>query len=742
MRTARRSMVAVLLVGALLAAGCSSDEGNGSDGEASGGEGSAENETGGPLTLTAASTRPEYITGGDVVVEVGGSEATIDGLTVAVDGDEVDVEWADDDGKITGLVTDLEEGDHTLTATVGEESAELEVVNHPTTGPLFSGPPLPLEACSTEAFGLGPAIDDDCSAAEIVVTWSYVDTAGERKPLDDPAAVPDDVQTLDGGEPFIIREEKGTLNRAVYWITVLDPTPNPDDPSVWDDSAWNGRLVYEYGGGCGVTYSQGFKLLGGPNLALLEQGYAHATATFNTFQVTCNPTLSAETTMVVKEHFGEAYAVPELTIGSGGSGGAIQQFMIAQNYPGLLDAISPMLPFPDAISISTDVLDCGLLERFYREGAGSTWTPDAKLTATGHLNAQTCTFWEQTFVPNVNPKTGCTLELLDAASGLIDGLEGGAPEGVDDSLAYDAETNPEGLRCTLQDGNRNQLGIDTETGFARRPWDNVGVQYGLTALNDGDLTLDEFLDLNEGIGSFDIDGNWTTDRAEADEDTIQNAYEVGAVNQGLGDLARIPIIEVNLWTDDQGDIHTRDRAFTARERTRLADGSLAPNHMLWTRGLPEGETLVDSLTGSVDLGLEVITVLDEWATALAESHGDEAGDDEITAALDATRPDAAIDNCVTADGQRISALDLYEQPGPCTDPYPVSSTPRRVAGAPLVHDILKCELIPVADATYELDFTDEQQARLEEIFPDGVCDWTEPGVGQVEMTETWRNYDD
>ena len=75
-----------------------------------------------------------------------------------------------------------------------------------------------------------------------------------------------------------------------------------------------------------------------------------------------------------------------------------------------------------------------------------------------------------------------------------------------------------------------------------------------------------------------------------------------------------------------------------------------------------------------------------------------------------------------------------------------SSTPRRTAGAPLIHDILKCQLVPVADAldgdVYEVDFSEEQRARLEAIFPDGVCDWTQPGVGQVDMTETWRNYND
>jgi len=42
-------------------------------------------------------------------------------------------------------------------------------------------------------------------------------------------------------------------------------------------------------------------------------------------------------------------------------------------------------------------------------------------------------------------------------------------------------------------------GRDPKTGFARRPLDNVGVQYGLEALNAGVITKDQFLELNDKI---------------------------------------------------------------------------------------------------------------------------------------------------------------------------------------------------------------------------------------------------
>src|SRR5678816_2367188 len=47
----------------------------------------------------------------------------------------------------------------------------------------------------------------------------------------------------------------------------------------------------------------------------------------------------------------------------------------------------------------------------------------------------------------------------------------------------------------------NIYGTDA-TGYARSPWDNVGVQYGLQALHDGKITPAQFLDLNANVGSW------------------------------------------------------------------------------------------------------------------------------------------------------------------------------------------------------------------------------------------------
>ena len=64
---------------------------------------------------------------------------------------------------------------------------------------------------------------------------------------------------------------------------------------------------------------------------------------------------------------------------------------------------------------------------------------------------------------------GCSL----AASNPTDGCD------AIGAAVYNPVTNPKGARCTLADISVNVLGVDPKTGFANRPLDNTGVQYGL-----------------------------------------------------------------------------------------------------------------------------------------------------------------------------------------------------------------------------------------------------------------------
>jgi hypothetical protein len=713
-----RLLIVLLAALAVVAAACSSDDGgtdSSDDSTPSSGEAAAPGQPvddgpttsatseSGDLTLSTLSTRASMVTGGDVLVGVSGAEAAQ--VTLTVNGETVG----------NSLIEDLPEGDSTIEASTGADTVSLTVTNHPVTGPVFSGPHLEPWSCTTEQAGLGPATDDDCSAPTDI-SWSYLNTAGVVVPLEDPAARPADLATteVDGEEvPFIIRTETGTINRGISSIWVLDPEPDPD--GAWDQSGWNGRLVFRFGGGCGIGYSQGSPLGPALDTDLLADGYAEVSNTLDTFQTSCNDTLSAEAALMTREHFIEAYGLPEFTIGDGGSGGAIQQLLIGTAYPGILDALSPSAPFPDAISISGGVSDCGLLLDYYENGDGQQLTDGQRAAINGHLTPGTCESWRNLFLSAIDPTENC-------------------PTMADD-VQYDPDTNPDGVRCTLSDINVNILGVDPDTGFARRPLSNEGIQYGLQALEEGTISVDEFLDLNEHVGGWDIDGNIIDERTETVEESIAVAYRTGRLAQA-GPLLDVPIILRNGYTDDVGDIHTRFHSFSIRERLQT-DGEDDPNLALWTAGGSATEALLSSGTGN-----EPIRLLDEWLTAAAEleADGDAAPRAEVLAEA---RPAEVTNRCTLDDGTVIEGgWEIYDEPGPCSEAFPVLGDSRTASGAPLSNDILACTLTEVDPASYQVELTDAQAERLEEIFPTGICDWTVPGIGQQEPEGTWLDFTD
>lgn len=299
---------------------------------------------------------------------------------------------------------------------------------------------------------------------------------------------------------------------------------------------------------------------------------------------------------------------------------------------------------------------------------------------------------------------------------------------------YDATTNRDGVRCTLQDGNVNMYGIDPETGFAVRVLDNEGVVYGAQAFDDGVITFDQLIDLNERIGGYDVDGNITPDREAIPDEWAERAFATGRVTEG-GGLVDVPIILTNVYTDALGDIHDRQRAFAIRERLSTADGADPANVVIFT--LPSSGDLTRTLTGAVGDTSATIALLDQWLTAAA----DDTDGGTRAEQLARNRPAGAVDTCVTPEGETIAAADVYDEANACTAAYPVAADARRVAGAPPRDDVVKCRTRPVDGEVVERAIDADQVARLREVFPDGVCDWTMPSVGQVPLRGTWLTFD-
>ena len=373
--------------------------------------------------------------------------------------------------------------------------------------------------------------------------------------------------TLDGKTvPYIVRREMGTINRAVYAIAFLHE-PGTPLPNAWAQatSAWNGRLIYSFGPGCQAGYHQGRNLGGlAGNRSFLEEtqfgdygiakGYALASSSLNSFGTTCADVISVETMMMVKEHFIEEFGAPRWTIGSGRSGGSMQQHLIANNYPGLLDGLIPTAAFADTITFMNHLFDCELLDHAFKTSS-LTWTDEQKAAVAGEANWQYCA------------KNGTAYPLLRVNN--CDRMA------VPADLVYDPKTNPKGARCTYQDNMVNVFGRDPKTGFARRPFDNVGIQYGLNAWNDGKITFEQFVDLNTRIGGHDIDGNVVSARTVADPEALRIAYQTGRVNDTSKGMAMVPIIDVRPYTEGTGDVHDTVNSHITRARLVAANGTSA-----------------------------------------------------------------------------------------------------------------------------------------------------------------------
>lgn len=668
--------------------------------------------------VEAVSTRPELVSGGDVLVRVDVPRTVpIGQVRVTVDGADVTTAFRHTGGRtLLGLVDGLAVGDATLDVNAngrgrGRPWAELELVNHPITGPVLYGPQADPFFCEADAFGLA-IVDPVTCSTETRVTWRYRTTGGAWSLLDPNDPIPADVAatttTTGATVPFIVRMEEGTINRAVYQIAVLDnpTTPGPDPWTV--EEGWNRRLVYTFGGGCNHGWHQGRSTGGVLDVAMLERGYAVASATLNVLNINCNDVVSAETALMVKEHFIETVGIPEQTIGWGGSGGAIQQYLIAENYPGLLNGIIPGVSFPDATSILPGIADCRLMVDYFANDADVAWTQAERTAVSGFATWNTCLAWHASFANRIDPDEGC-----DPA--------------IPPGRRYDAATNPDGLRCTVHDYMSAIFGTDPATGFARRALDNVGLQYGLNALLAGDISAEQFVDLNADIGGYDVDANIVAQRTVADVSAVQAAYATGRITSGAAGLAATPIIDFRIYLDPLGDIHDRFRSFTMRQRLVDANGHAA-NQVIWASPTPQ----LWSQSAYQALG-----VMDQWLTAAAADSSDRPFAEKVVGA----RPSEATDGCWLPDGTRIDEPAVYGGTGICDSLYPAYGDPRLAAGSPLANNVVKCSLKPLDPADYPgVAFTAGQWSRLEATFPNGVCDWTQPGAGQLPIEEVWRVY--
>ncbi len=722
-----------------------------------------------PPTLKVLSNRADMVSGGDALVEVvlpAGVAASA--LTVNVGGRDVTAQFAarsTSSGRIIGLVTGLATGNNVISASAMGSTSTLTVNNHAIGGPVYAGKQIQPWVCATpvataetattaatNASGLTTnATDAQCNIATEFKLYYKTTTAGCSFALPDPnpptvaptnpcfkpytasATAPADLATTttDAGltVPYIVRVERGTLNRGIFDIAVLyDPS------TAWTPTApqaqWNRKVVYTFGASTGQPRRQYRSEQTWVDDAALSRGFMVVDNSLTDSLYNSNRVLMSETLMMMKEHIVDAYGEVRYVAGNGCSGGSIQQNTAISIYPGLLDGIQVACDYPDSITTGLEVADCVLLVNFYTSPQWTALTAGltsaqiiAKKTAiNGHLDQLGCHSWNN-FFGNANKPGNYIPRLVINANG--DMASSGAARNncqLPAGSVYDAATNPTGIRCTDPDAAVAVWGLAPGTTRANLTYDNVGVQYGLKAFKAGAITAEEFVTLNERIGGTDPDNALVTTRAVGDAAAFPIAYRAGILTNGTR-LAQVPIIDQRGY-DEQG-IHFHWRSFSERDRLDTDAGGHG-NQVIWRYGTSLIAPAASGLT------LQSFLTMDAWLVALNTSAPKTTLNDTRTQAqVIAGKPATAFDFCYLSTDTTFSTKVTVQATCDADARLAVHTSPRQVAGGGRVENILKCQLKALDTADYAPGtLTAAQLTRIQAVFAGGVCDWTKPGIGQ------------
>lgn len=698
--------------------------------------------------LSVLSSRPDMVSGGTALVSVAlPSGVTLERVKVLRGSTDVTKNFKPSGSSLVGLVSDLQLGENKVSVSIDDRpKGQLRILNYSRNGPIISGPQQTPWLCETEKFKLpdgttmGQAQDEFCNAPT-KVSYIYMPEGGQAyKPLPSLGTLPADMSkttTSDGRTVnYIVRVETGTVNRAIYQYAILfDPATEAEPTPTAQYKGWNGKMVYVYGGSAASGYHQGDLISSSPTDILAEKsklskGFAVVTSTLNIFGVMANDVVSAETTSMVKELFIKKFGPVKYTIGTGGSGGSMQVHLIANNYPGLLDGIAPAASFPDNHSMVQPAIDCAVLARAVNE-SGTAWSDAQKTAVAGFNTWNTCDSpagaWTNNFAPMWLQATRSSIPLFPWQDGFLDVNNCSLALPVE--WIYDPVTNPAGLRCDLYQAIRNQVGIDPATGQPARAYDNIGVQYGLNAYRVGTISADQFLVLNEKAGGYDNDGLPTSARTAASPMALKNLFQYGRITNGQN-LGSIPIVDSRTDPGLRSDVHDSVRSVAMRARLVRANGSAGNHVILRSNGMP-----LPPGAGS-STSMDSFLMLDQWVSNIKN---DTKKYSSPLAKVTANKPPELNDTCQDPSGALITEPADVNNSGRCGAVMPFYGDPRIAAGAPLTGDVLKCQLKPIQDQDYP-GMRGDQLARLRNIFPHGVCDYSLPSVGAEDLLGTWLTY--
>ena len=524
---------------------------------------------------------------------------------------------------------------------------------------------------------------------------------------------------------------------------------------------WNNRLIYHFEGGSGIGYRQGriklFRFIG-KELSQLRKGYAVVTSSGNRTSYGYNMLLAEDTARRVKAQFVSLFGKPFYTVGIGGSGGGLSQYLIGQNSQGILDGLLPLYSYPDMVSVATYALDCDLLNNYFsfrvsdRDGwqdwqkrqhvEGLRAINGAKQRAGWLQPLNQLLRWQKPQFPHGNNE--CINGYFGLSSYINNPKQGFLKPYFHDSVI-------EQVNWSYWQDMVHIFGQD-EHGYGLSTWDNVGVQYGLQALLNNQITFNEFIELNRKIGSWkpqrrmksermltlsaQIPPIWlslwghhnitNTDivsakRQSASLTAINRAYEYGQVFIGR---ITLPIIDIRHYLEDDLNMHHTSASFSTRLRI-LDSQNTAQNHVIW---------ISDKQYNPVERAYDV---MDKWLMAITQQPNHLSYQQKVQRA----KPIMAKDTCFAENGTIIASGDgvfngewNQQANGTCTTLFPIYSNSRIKAGAPWQGSIFKCHTIPIESAIENGIYGDlDLSAKINELkqtFPDGVCDYTLGDMGR------------
>ena len=215
--------------------------------------------------------------------------------------------------------------------------------------------------------------------------------------------------------------------------------------------------------------------------------------------------------------------------------------------------------------------------------------------------------------------------------------------------------------------------------------------------------------------------NGVAARTEGSIEAMQAAYRDGLVFDGK---IEIPVIDWRHYLDGELNMHNARQSFAARARMLAHDGD-ASNQVIWfTDARP---------ARAFDQTPMALAVMDQWLEGI-HAHP------ELGVA--GNKPAEAVDRCFATNGTPIYAgSDAWNgildggSLGPCAALFPIHGTSRTVAGAPFDEELYKCKLQPVGAAIDRGLYgswhpSDTELARLEQIFPRGVCNYSNGDEGR------------